>query len=187
MRRPMEVGTAIYEPNGDDLLFTFLNYRGVLTSMLTRIVDRADIDDIIQETYLRSFEAATRRRIRHPKSFMYRTARNLALNAVARSGHRLNDCFEDHTCLPLCPIELSVRPAHESDERYNLFCEAVAELPVRCRQAFVLKKVQGLGQREIAQRMGISESTVEQHVAKGLLACARHLAAGGYAITSRSG
>jgi RNA polymerase sigma-70 factor (ECF subfamily) len=38
-----------------------------------------------------------------------------------------------------------------------------------------LKKVYGLGQREIAAYMGISESTVEKHVAKGLMLCAQFM------------
>ncbi len=44
----------------------------------------------------------------------------------------------------------------------------VAGLPAKCRQAFLLRKVEGLSQREVAQRMGISENTVEKHVGKGL-------------------
>jgi RNA polymerase sigma-70 factor (ECF subfamily) len=51
----------------------------------------------------------------------------------------------------------------------------VAQLPLQCRRAFLLKKVYGLSQKEIAGYLGISESTVEKHVAKGLLHCATRI------------
>jgi RNA polymerase sigma-70 factor (ECF subfamily) len=44
----------------------------------------------------------------------------------------------------------------------------IAALPARCREAFTLRKVHGLSQREVALRLGVSENTVEKHVGKGL-------------------
>jgi RNA polymerase sigma-70 factor (ECF subfamily) len=53
--------------------------------------------------------------------------------------------------------------------RLALFANAVAALPSQCRKVLVLKKIEGLSQREIAIRLGIAESTVEKHLAKALL------------------
>jgi RNA polymerase sigma-70 factor (ECF subfamily) len=44
----------------------------------------------------------------------------------------------------------------------------VAKLPTRCRRIFEMRKIEGLSQREIATRMGISESIVENEGARGL-------------------
>src|SRR3546814_6555002 len=52
----------------------------------------------------------------------------------------------------------------------------IAALPAKCREAFVLRKVQGLSQSEIAGRMRISENTVEKQVGKGLRLLMRSLA-----------
>src|SRR3546814_20809608 len=52
----------------------------------------------------------------------------------------------------------------------------IAALPAKCREAFVLRKVQGLSQREIAGRLRISENTVEKHVGTGLRLLMRSLA-----------
>lgn len=41
----------------------------------------------------------------------------------------------------------------------------------------MLRKVHGLSQREVAQHMGISESTVEKHIGKGLRLLLRAAAA----------
>ena len=53
----------------------------------------------------------------------------------------------------------------------NSVADAIAQLPAKCREAFVLRKVQGLSQRETARKLGLSESTVEKHVGRGI----RHL------------
>ena len=59
----------------------------------------------------------------------------------------------------------------EQREEFRLVADAIAQLPAKCREAFVLRKVQGLSQRETAQKLGLSESTVEKHVGRG----SRHL------------
>jgi len=56
--------------------------------------------------------------------------------------------------------------------------EAVGSLPEQCRRVFVLKKVYGLSQEEVAARVGIAESTVEKHIAKGALLLYERMHAG---------
>jgi RNA polymerase sigma-70 factor (ECF subfamily) len=58
-----------------------------------------------------------------------------------------------------------------SEEEFSRFCDAVRYLPVQCRRAFVLKKVYGYSQREIAKVMQISERTVEKHISSGIKRC----------------
>jgi RNA polymerase sigma-70 factor (ECF subfamily) len=45
---------------------------------------------------------------------------------------------------------------------------ALDRLPPRCREAIVLGRIEGLSRREIAQRMGIAEDTVRQHLIHGM-------------------
>ena len=136
-----------------------------------RIAKPHDIEDIVQETFLRSYEAAGKTEIRHPPSFMLRTARNLALNHVTRADNRLTDQIEDSAASDVYLASETLESQLESKERFLLFCRAVRKLPVQCRRVFILKKVYGLSQKEIAEFLSISQSTVEKHVAKGLLTC----------------
>ena len=53
----------------------------------------------------------------------------------------------------------------------------VAALPVQCRRVFELRKFDGLSHRDIAQRMGLSEKTVENHLTRALARIAEALAA----------
>ena len=58
-----------------------------------------------------------------------------------------------------------------SSEEFGRFCEAVRQLPIQARRVFVLKKVYGYSQREIASELGLAESTVEKHVALAIRRC----------------
>ena len=63
------------------------------------------------------------------------------------------------------------RSAMARDELRRLQ-SAIDRLPPRCREAIVLCKIEGLSQREIASRMGVSEATVSEHIDKGMCALA---------------
>ena len=62
-----------------------------------------------------------------------------------------------------------------SSQEFALFCEAIRQLPPKCRRVFVLKKVYGYSQKEISKEMKLSESTVENHINVGFKRCASYL------------
>ncbi|MCG8440941.1 MAG: sigma-70 family RNA polymerase sigma factor, partial [Caulobacterales bacterium] len=64
----------------------------------------------------------------------------------------------------------------ESREQWRLLAEAVSTLPPQCQRVFVLKKVYGHSNKEIAAQLGISTSTVEKHIASGLRRAGDYLA-----------
>ena len=81
--------------------------------------------------------------------------------------------------MDMLPYELighSLEKNVESKERFIHFCRATDTLSADVKRVFLLKKVYGMRQKEIAELVGLSESTVEKHVAKGLLMCSRYLA-----------
>ncbi|HJP68017.1 MAG TPA: sigma-70 family RNA polymerase sigma factor, partial [Sphingomicrobium sp.] len=57
--------------------------------------------------------------------------------------------------------------------------ETVADMPARVREVFVLRRIEGLSQRGVAERLGISVSTVEKHLAKAMLRLSDAIARGG--------
>jgi RNA polymerase sigma-70 factor (ECF subfamily) len=166
------------------LLDEFLACKSALSRLVGRILARHDIDDILQETFIRACAAAEKTEIRHPRSFMLKTARNLALNHVGTAYNRRTQ-MEDFSSADVSISEASlivesVETEFESKERFLGFCRAVRTLPPQCRRVFVLRKVYGLTQQEIAAYLAISESTVEKHVAKGLLMCKASMTDMGY-------
>lgn len=165
--------------DGFGLLGEFLRSKPGLRRAVGRIVNPHDIDDILQETFIRACAAAERTEIRHPRSFMLKTARNLALNHVTSAYSRTTQ-LEDFTDSDVCPVTEPLETELEARERFLGFCRAVRSLPPQCRRVFVLRKVYGLSQKEIAAQLEISESTVEKHVVKGLLVCRQLLRDSGH-------
>lgn len=162
----------------------FAEIRPKLLGFVARIVGPDSIEDVVQETYVRSFEASRQQTIRHPRSFMYRAARNIALNHINRADNRLTTQIADFSDADVYSetdiIESELQ--FESKERFLVFCRAVQKLPRQCRRVFVLKRVYGLTQREIAERLDISQSTVEKHIAKGITMCAAFMDEMGYPV-----
>ncbi len=141
-----------------------------------------DVEDVLQETYIRAVESEKLQNIDMPKAFLYKVSKNLALNVRASAGHRLVDSIEDFDELAVLLGKESLEDVVEQQNQFAWFCHAVKLLPPQCRRVFVLKKVYGLPNKEVAERLGISVSTVDKHLAKGLLMCRDHLERRGYEL-----
>lgn len=163
------------------LVSAFLDCRKALGRVVRQLARPDDVDDILQEAFIRAYVASKSTEIRHPRAFIVKTARNVALNEVLSAKNQRTRSIEDFSA-SIHPCTDTLESEFEAKERFLGFCRAVRALPVQCRRVFVLKKVYGLSQQEIAEHLGISESTVEKHVAKGLLMCARSMRDAGHAV-----
>ena len=154
-----------------------LIYEGQIRSFLRHyFADGNDIEDCIQETYARllAMTPEARASVRQWHAFVFTTARNVGLNMLRRrpvisldavAELEASDVFMDG--------RLTTFEEVNARQELALLRKAIAALPERCRQVFTLRKVHGLSQKEIARQLGISENTVEQHVAKGVRTIAR--------------
>jgi RNA polymerase sigma factor (sigma-70 family) len=154
----------------------FLESGGFLKKFLSRFLPvQQDIEDVAQEAYLRAYIAEQRQSIEQPKAFLFRVAKNLALTRLSKKSRQITDYIEE------AGESLFIEAAAASDEELEaqqslgIYCEAVASLPEKCRQVFLFRKVHGLGHKEIAERMGLSVSSVEKYLREGILACQLHL------------
>src|SRR5690554_257705 len=77
------------------LLDSFITHRKRLLRFIGRLVRPDEIEDIVQETFVQSYAAAGNQHIRNPQAFMYRTARNLALNSLSRAERKLSTSMEE--------------------------------------------------------------------------------------------
>lgn len=161
----------------DRILETYVAIRGRLTRMVTGMVPPRDVEDIVQETYVRVAQSNSNS-IREPKSYFFRTARNLALDHIKRASTRTTTevaDFEDVAWDDFQKSHDSTFNQVVSDEEFVLFCEALRGLPKQCRRAFILKKVYGYSLKEIAKEMGVGQATVESHIVRGMKRCVKLL------------
>ena len=158
----------------EDIKQVFLSLRLNLAKAASRIVPPDEVEDIVQETYVRLCQVDKNEEVRHPKSYLFRIVRNLALDHVKRADQRLNTSIDSDDFVPeerdgAWTDSTFVEAA--SQEEFGKFCDAVRALPIQCRRVFILKKVYNYSQKEIAKELGISQSTVEKHVAVGIRRC----------------
>jgi len=148
---------------------TFVDISKQLKRFVSRIVQPDDVEDIVQETFVKSYEADLKQDIQFTRSYMLKTAKHLAFNHIAKWDNKFNDPLENDNELPVLLKSMKLEDEYTSKERFLLFCRATEQLSSSVRKCFILKKVYGLSQKEIADQMQLSQSTVEKHIAKGLL------------------
>jgi RNA polymerase sigma factor (sigma-70 family) len=132
-----------------------------------------DVDDVVQETFVRVLEAKRGGEIQHVRGYVFATARNLALAMMRRRDIVAIDGVAELEGLDVSTDELGVSETVGLRLEIELLTQAIDALPDRCREVLRLRKIEGLSQREIATRMGISEHTVEGQVASGMRRCAQ--------------
>ena len=128
----------------------------------------AEVPDLRQETYVRVFESAAKSLPRSPRSFLFATARNLMIDRMRRDRIVSIDYTHDLNALDVPVDQLS--PERRLGARQELQClaEAFDRLPETTRSVIWLRRVEGLSQRQTAEKLGIQESTLEGHMVRGL-------------------
>ena len=164
----------------------FVASRAALTRYVaTFFAQREDIEDTLQQAYTEALTSVTEKGvvIESPKAYLFRVARNIALNRKKRQ----QIVFIENVGIVDDSIVSSWQEAADdlADRQYSrdkllAFNDAVAKLPPQCRRVFVMQRFDGLTYKEIARELRISTSTVEKHLQKALRRCADHLADKGF-------
>lgn len=148
------------------------HYRDLLRFLVRRTGDSDRAADIAQETYIRlNATAAETTGVENRKAYIYRIAGNLAIDAVRREG-RETAWLADHA-----PDDMIADPAPSPErvaidrDRLRLLEETLDTLPPRARLALLMFRVDGLSHREIAERLGVSESMVAKYIGQALRHC----------------
>ena len=148
--------------------------RGYLSRFFKNV---ADVEDVVQDTYARllSLSDSTSSSVRNWHAFLFTSARNVALDRIRRARVVSLDTLAEMDSADVLDQTPSADEALNARQELSLLLDTIASLPDRCREALTLRKLYGLSQREIAQRLSITESTVEKHVAYGVRLCAERM------------
>jgi RNA polymerase sigma factor (sigma-70 family) len=168
-------GAPVTAPNVDEwFVREVLPLEPILMQFLRRNWNnKSDITDLCQDVYVRVYEAARKQIPETAKSFVFATARNLLIDHFRR-GHVVSiDAVADLEMLGV-GIDESAAPDRVLMAREELrrLQTALDRLPARCREAVILRQIEGLSRREVAARMGVAEETVKRHLAAGAFALA---------------
>ncbi|HET8897911.1 MAG TPA: RNA polymerase sigma factor [Rhodanobacteraceae bacterium] len=133
-----------------------------------RLSVRQDCDDVIQETYAILAGLADVSHIRQPETYVYQVAKSVVLQQLRRAQVVSIEAVADiereaGVESGSCPLR-----ALSSHQELSWIASLIERLPDKSRKVFILRRVEGYSQREIAAQLEISESTVEKHVGKAL-------------------
>lgn len=138
-----------------------------------RFVAAEEVEDIVQECYCRLARVPEVARIAEPRAYLFTVARNIALEHRRRASvvrlETLSGTGEMQAGIDFLSPE-RILAARQDVGRLQ---SALATLSDRARRIFVMRKVEGLSQREIAEALGVSESVVENDASRSLRAVLR--------------
>ncbi len=143
--------------------------------LLSRYPSGVDIDDVIQEAYLKVLKARKKDPVNAPKAFLFATARNIALNAIRFAKVRGEDIVTNIDDCDILDERAGVHETVARNQELEVLTKAIQSLPDRCRRIFTLRKVYGMSQREIAKKLNISARTVNAQISIGVNKCADYV------------
>lgn len=171
----------------DDLLKAWFSREILpLEPALTRFIRRnwrnkSDVADLRQEIYARIYGAARMQLPLQAGAFLFTTARNHLINC-AKSAHVVSMAH-------VVDLEASTAVTHTMDlltpdrhasvrDEFRRLQEGLDQLPPRCREVVVLRKVHGFSTREVAKKLNVGIDTVEQQIVHGMRALIDFMAGG---------
>jgi RNA polymerase sigma-70 factor (ECF subfamily) len=125
--------------------------------------DPEDASDLLQETFLRAFQAFPRlpREANH-RAWLYRIAHNQALNLIRARRARRTEPLDDAGAIQ--DSNGNPESMEESRRASRVLCRVIRELTPRQRAALLLKKYEGLSYAEVAAVLGSTEDNARAHV-----------------------
>jgi len=135
--------------------------------------DRDEVADLVQEIYMRIYEAASKEFPKPTKSnstraFAFAIAHNLLVDRLRREKIISIEAVDDLDVLGIAADAPGPEAQIAARDELRQLQRAIDRLPARARAAFVFHQVDGLSVREIAARMAIAERTVVGHLNEGL-------------------
>ncbi len=143
-----------------------------------RLRVKEDAADVAQEAYIRMMQYEGSRQIQSPSSMLFRIAINVANDlGRAEQSRRVSDQTPIDGLELACdqpPVEREI--AAEQD--LELLYEAIEHLPPKCRNVFLLSRVQHMTYPQIAAHCRISVKMVEKHISHALAICMKKVGGG---------
>ncbi|WP_110651167.1 RNA polymerase sigma factor [Salinicola peritrichatus] len=155
----------------DDL---YRQYQPELLGFLSRQLGCRELAaDLCHEVYLRLFNAPRKSEPDNPRAYLFRIARNLLIDQRRRQAPELI-AIETLEPMLACPRACPETAICDQQCAHRLG-ETLSRLPERLRRALVWHRLEGLTQREIGERLGVSERMAGRYIAQAVTRCQAEL------------
>ena len=155
-------------PQARDFASVYQATLAPLRAYLTRLLgNAAEAQDVAHDAYLRVYPTLQSKPVERPEALLYVTARRLAINKLKRRS--ISPISREALNLDIASSSTpGVTQQVMAKQELQLLESAISKLPQGCRSVLLLRKVDLLSHKEIAERLGIAVSTVEKQHARAL-------------------
>lgn len=129
----------------------------------------ATTDDLVQDVFTRLAGRTSENEIENPEAYLMQTASSVWKDFLRKrqthfSASHIEYEEKDHAIADFSPEHI-----YEGKEDIGRLLEGLNQLPTRTRYVFVLCRIEGMKQKHVAKRLGISVSSVEKHMVKAIM------------------
>ncbi len=144
-------------------------YGAVLKRYFLRRGASPDVaEDMVQDVYVRLAGRASRSEIKNPEAYLMQTASSVWADSLRKKRSRNEKFHVEFEDSAHSPEGFSPEYVLESRDELKRFLRALEELTPRTRQIYLLCRMDGMKRRDVARRLGISESAVDRHLMKAV-------------------
>lgn len=143
----------------------------LLRFLTNKLNSQEEAAEVAQETYLRLYKLDKIDQCSNAKAFLFQAASNMAVDQLRRKSLHSKYLISEEQKAPQCGD--SPENIINAQQQLQHIYHAIDELPVKCRQAFLLHRKSGLSYSDIAKEMNTSVSSVEKYILQALRHC-RH-------------
>lgn len=162
------------------LATNILPYEPVLRARLGRVyVAGLDVDDVLQEMYARLLTAPALENVRYPRQYAFQTAKGIIIDHLRRSRVVSIVSGESVEQLEAVFPEVTAEERLEFQAEIREVADALAHMPETYRETLILRRVEGLSQKETAERLGVTEKMAEYYLARGVMILMKLFGRGG--------
>ncbi len=144
-----------------------------LARRLTGDIDSAR--DLVHDAYARILSGDTWTTLTHPRAYVMRAVYNLGLNKLRSARVVPMQQYAKTETISYADLSPDQFETLSSRQEIDLLMNAIAQLPPQCRRVVTMRKIEEMRPRDIAAKLGISLSTVEKHLARGLVLLTEYL------------
>ena len=157
---------------------------GLVRSIMKMSVNQQDVDDILQETFIRASRSDSQRQISSSKGYLFVVSRNLVLKKLMQQSKEMHTELDE--ALLEDDFDNTVEKELYQKLKFERFSKVLSSLPEKHRRAILLRKLYCLSHKEIAKKMDVSVSSVEKYIATGIKQCKQSLYAQGYDVNEQA-
>ncbi|MGD8191866.1 RNA polymerase sigma factor [Brevibacillus ginsengisoli] len=136
----------------------FLAYSNDVYRFLVYYTGRTDIDDLVQETFIRALKAIQQTEVVNPKTWLFAIARNVAIDEKRKT--KLISWLPDTFLRHLVSCDKTPEESLELSEDKRMLYDIIQQLKRSYRDVLILRGIKGLSSKETAEVLGWSEAKV---------------------------